>query len=87
MMSSLSHLLLKNMESRLQQLKTGMQSYSLIFDLTVQFNCHVHLQMHTFDEFETKEKRLTNLKFVTFTHYSDEVLRMSYSKLKILEEH
>jgi 2,3-bisphosphoglycerate-independent phosphoglycerate mutase len=27
----------------------------------------------TFDEFETEEKRYKNLKFVTFTHYSDDI--------------
>ena len=30
--------------------------------------------MYAFDEFETGTKKFTDLKFVTFTHYSDEVV-------------
>ena len=29
---------------------------------------------HSFDEFDTGTKKFTDLKFVTFTHYSDEVV-------------
>ena len=41
----------------LQQLRMGMQLFSLTSVLTVRFNYHVHLQMLTFDGFDTGENK------------------------------
>ena len=54
-------------------IEDGMPSSSLISDLTVRFNYHVHLQMiHLMSLNLFRNSK--DLKFVTFTHYSDEVV-------------
>ena len=74
MMNSLFHSSSKNLVNLLQQIEDG--------DAVVFFNFRPDraiqlsrvLTDKTFDGFDTGEKKFNNLKFVSFTHYSDDIV-------------